>query len=148
MKKKTLIATITTLFVLIFCISYSFAANNIGQEAVDGIRNVVGGAENVVEDAAGGIAGGVRNGVTGVKDTAENVTNGAMTSDNTNNGNYNAARTTSTRMSTNEANTFLGMNGTTWAWIIMAVVGIIIVGLVWYYGKQQESSYHHNNDNH
>ena len=36
-----------------FCV-YSIAAENVGADVKNGIRNVVGGAENVVEDTAKG----------------------------------------------------------------------------------------------
>lgn len=149
MKKKTIIAMVTALSVIFFGISYSFAANNIGQEAVDGIRNVVGGAENVVENAASGVVNGVKDATHATENTAGNVMNsasrtisGAMTSDN-NNGNYTATRTSAT----SNNYTLFGMNSTTWAWLIMAILGIAIVAVVWYYGKQNEvSSKHSRND--
>lgn len=144
MKKKTWIAITTALAVLLFGFSYSFATNNIGQEAVDGVRNVVGGAENIVEDAAGGIASGVKNGVSDVTNGARNIANGAMTSDNTGNGGYNATRTATTRTMDATSSTFLGMGATAWGWLIMAIVGIITVALVWYYGKEHEENYTQN----
>ena len=44
MKKITLIVTITIFAIVLFGIS-SFAANNIASDAVEGVRNVVGGTE-------------------------------------------------------------------------------------------------------
>ena len=49
---------------------------------------------------------------------------------NTENGNY-----TATRTSTNNA-TFMGMNATTWTWLILGVAAIAIIALVWYYSMQ------------
>lgn len=147
MKKFTLTAIITILAVLFFGIS-SFAANNIASDAVEGVRNVVGGAENVVGGAIGGVTNGVRSGVSGVENTANNAGNkmkGTMTTDN--NG-YNASRTATTRMATDTgSNTFLGMGALAWTWFIMAVVGIITIALVWYYGTERETRYNHNDDN-
>ena len=149
MKRITLIAITTIFAVLLFGIS-SFAANNIASDAVEGVRNVVGGAENVVGGAISGVTNGIRSGVSGVENTAHNAGNtmqGAITTTNNNNG-YNASRTTTTRMATNAgSNTFLGMGATAWGWFIMAVVGIITVALVGYYGKERESGYNHNDDN-
>lgn len=155
MKKVTLIAITTILAVLLFGIS-SFAANNIASDAVNGVRNVVGGAENAVEGAASGIANGVRNGMSAVGNTMENAGDtmkGSMTSD-TNNGDYDATRTTTrsattTRMGTNTGSaTFLGMSATAWTWFVMAAVGILTIALVWYYGKERETKYSNsNNDN-
>lgn len=145
MKKKTLITMITLLFVFIFGICSSFAANNIGQEAVNGVRNVVGGAENVIEDAAGDITGGVRNGITGVTDKTQNVTEGAMTSDQSGNNGYNATRTTAREMTNGATNGFLGMSATTWTWIIIAIAAVVIIALIWYYARQKNENYHDSN---
>lgn len=141
MSKKILIAIFSVFAMSIFCISTCFAANGV-KNAADDVRNFVGGAENVVEDTVSGIATGIKDGVTDVKDATKNTTN-AMTSNNTNNNsNYSATRT-----SANTNTTFLGMSPMALAWFIMAVLGIITVSLVWYYGKQNDSKYNHNNDN-
>lgn len=149
MKKKTIIAIATALSIIIFGFSYSFAANNIGEQAVEGIRNVVGGAENVMQDATSGVVNGVKDTTHAVENTTSKAMNsatrsisGAMTSDN-NNGNYTATRTSAT----SDNYTLFGMNSTTWAWLIMAILGIAIVAVVWYYGKQNEViSKHSRND--
>lgn len=147
MKRFTLIAITTIFAVFLFGIS-SFAANNIASDAVQGVRNVVGGAENVVGGAISGVTNGVRSGVNGVENTANNAGNKMQGTMTTNNNGYNASRTATTRMATNTgSNTFLGMGATAWGWFIMAVVGIITVALVWYYGKERESGYNHNDDN-
>ena len=148
MKKKLYITILTLLAILTFSISYTFASNNMA--AVDGIRNVVGGAENVVENAGKGIVDGVRNVTSAGQNTMENVTGGARTQtqntgnkivDGTANG-YTATRTTTTRAATGtNTGTFLGMNSTAWTWLIMAIVGIAIVALVWMYAKQNHHSY-------
>lgn len=147
MKKITLIAITTILAVILFGIS-SFAANNIASDAVNGVRNVVGGAENAVGGAISGMTNGVRNGMSAVGNTvhdAGNTMKSGMTTDTNNNG-YNATRTATTRMATNNSATFLGMNATAWGWLIMATVGIITVALVWYYGKERENSYNHDDN--
>lgn len=148
MKKKLYITILTLLAILTFSISYTFASNNMA--AVDGIRNVVGGAENVVENAGKGIVDGVRNVTSAGQNTMGNVTGGARTQtqntgnkivDGTANG-YTATRTTTTRAATGtNTGTFLGMNSTAWTWLIMAIVGIAIVALVWMYAKQNHHSY-------
>ncbi len=151
MKKKTLISIVTLFAVILFGVS-SFASNdNMGSDAVNGVRNAVGGAENVVEDAAKGIAGGIRDGISDMENGAEDASRtggnnmqGAMTSDtNRTDRNYTATRTATTGTTNN---TFLGMNETAWAWLIMAVVGIAIVALVWYYGKQNEMTANNHDD--
>lgn len=146
MKKISLIAITTIFAVLLFGVS-SFAENNIASDAVQGVRNVVGGAENVVGGAISGVTNGVRSGINGVENTASNAGNKMQGSMTTDNNSYNASRT-ATNMSTNTGSgTFLGMGATAWGWLIMATVGIITIALVWYYGKERETSYNHNNDN-
>jgi len=150
MKKKLYITILTLLAILAFSFSYTFAANNIA--VVDGIRNVVGGAENVMEDAGNGIVSGIRNVTSAGQNTMENATgdmgNGMQNAGNTtvggmttDNDDYTATRTT-TRMATDTTDgTFLGMDSTMWTWLIMAIVGIAIVALVWMYAKQNNHSY-------
>lgn len=146
MKKISLIAITTIFAVLLFGVS-SFAENNIASDAVQGVRNVVGGAENVVGGAISGVTNGVRSGINGVENTASNAGNKMQGSMTTDNNSYNASRT-ATNMSTNAGSgTFLGMGATAWGWFIMATVGIITIALVWYYGKERETSYNHNDDN-
>lgn len=148
MKKKFYTIALLIVSILVLSFSYTFAANE--PKAVQDIRNVVGGAENVVEDAGKGIVDGVRNVTSGgenmmenaardaqnsVQDAGNRVT-GAMTGDN-----YDATRTT-TRSATNaNEGTFLGMNGTVWIWLIIAVVAVAIIALIWMYVKQNNNSY-------
>lgn len=158
MKKKLYIALFIFSTVLAFSFSYTLAANSV--DPAQGIRNAVGGAENVVEDAGKGLASGIKNITSGAQNTMENATDGnnkaqgttnnasaqnrstgAMTTDN--NNNYTATRTATT---TGDASTFLGMNSTAWTWLIMAIVGVAIIALVWMYAKQNDrSSYHDDN---
>lgn len=149
MKKRFYIIALLIVSIFVLSVSYTFAANE--PQAVQGIRNVVGGAENMVEDAGRGIVDGVRNVTSGGENMMENAAGnigngvqnagnrvtGAMTSDN-----YNATRTTTRSADINAAEgTFLGMNGTVWTWLIMAVVGVAIIALVWMYAKQNNRSY-------
>ena len=150
MKKVTIVGIITIFAVILFGVS-SFANNNMAQDAVNGVRNVVGGAENVLEGAASGITNGVRNGMSAVGNTVNNAGNtmrDGMTSD-TNNNNYNATRTTTTRTiaANDTTNTFFGMGPRAWSLFTLATLGIITVGLVWYYGQQKELKYNDNEDN-
>ena len=52
-----------------------------------------------------------------------------------------SAKTTST------GNSFLNMGTTAWSLLIIAILGIITVALVWYYGKQNEFNVHQNRNN-
>lgn len=150
MKKKIYISIVAIITITLFSFSYTFANNDM--TAVDGIRNVVGGAENVVEDAGRGLVDGVRNITSNgenamgnasrdIGNTMQNAGNGISGSLSTDNNNYNATRTTTrSAVDTNEG-TFLGMNSTMWTWLIMTIVGIAIVALVWMYAKQNNNSY-------
>lgn len=146
MKSKILIVTLLVFSILILSISYTFAANQ--QNVVQGIRNAVGGAENVVEDAGKGIVDGVRNITSAGQNTMENATSGTKAQNASNKitgtttDDYTSTRTATTRAATGTTDgTFLGMNSTVWTWLIMAIVGIAIVALVWIYAKQNHNSY-------
>ena len=148
MKLKTLISVVTALTIVIFGVSYSFAANNnIASDAAQGIRNIVGGAENVIENTAGGLTNGMRNGMATMDNSTENDTDytasGSMTTDN---NNYTATRTATTRTAATGNDTFLGMGATAWTWLVMSIVGITTIALVWYYGKERENNYNRNNN--
>ncbi len=149
MKKKFYTIALLIVSMLILSFSYTFAANE--PQAVQGIRNVVGGAENIVEDAGKGIVDGVRNVTSGGENMMENAARdvqngtqdagnritGAMTDDN-----YDATRTTTRSADVNNGEgTFLGINGTTWAWLIIAVVAVAIIALIWMYARQNNNSY-------
>ena len=66
---------------------------------------------------------------------AGNTISGAFT-DNNDYSSYTATRTATT---TN--NNFLGMDPNMLTWLIMAIVGAAIIGLVWYYAKEHEIDY-------
>lgn len=148
MKKKILLATVITFaFVLMFSFSSVFATNT---NPVEGIRNFVGGAENVMEDAASGITNGVRNAtgtMTNGMDNTFEKDNNMMTNDqnnvtgtttnNNNNGNYTARRTATGF----DEPTLLGINMTTWTWIIMAITAVAIITLIWSYTRQTNKNY-------
>lgn len=147
MKKKILFSTVIAFAVcLMFSFSCVFATNT---NPVDGIRNFVGGAENAMEDAATGITNGIRNttrtmtnGMNNTFKTDDNMTNnenevtGAINTDN-NNGGYTATRTATAF----DEPTLLGINMTTWTWIIMAIAAVGIITLIWSYTKQRDKNY-------
>ena len=143
MKRKIYIAILTVFAIFAVSCSYCFA-NNTTSSAVDGIRNVVGGAENVVEDVGKGVSEGIKNVIDAGKNTMENMTSGknVQNTRTTNNTNYTATRTTA--RTTSAGNT--GINSTMWTWIIMAIVGIVIIALVWMYAKQN-NTYNNKNNN-
>lgn len=159
MNKKIFISTLLIISLLLIS-SLSFAAENtLLQDGVNGIRNFVGGAENVIEDTARGAAGAIKNGANNVENSlntaVDDITNNndnmnddnnnnnnnnnddnnymvGITDNNNNNENYTAARTA----------TFMGMDGNTWTWFIIGIVGIAIIALVWAYSMQETRTEH------
>lgn len=142
--KKFIISTIIFTIVLLCFYTFSFAANDILKNAKDttnsignaigdtsnNAKNVIGNAENTVEDGFKSAGNSIKGATGNVENTMENSSNGVMAGLN-NNDNYNTTRTAT-------SGNFLGMSSTGWTWLILAVVGIVIVGLVWYYGAQYE----------
>ena len=125
MKKKVYIVFILLISLLFVFVSTSFASQN--SEMAQGVRNFMSDAENTIENAGNGIISGVKNVTSGAENMMENTTSDIG---------Y-----TATRTATQVNNTFLGMDPTMFAWIIMSIVGIIIVALVWMYARQNDHSY-------
>ena len=138
---RKLFAIITILSITMFSFSVVLAADDNGgmlQDAANDVRNVVGGAENAVEDGAKDIANTSRNATGDMENTMNSDSNRNMNNDNGNANSY-----TATRTDANGSATFMGMNSTAWSWLIIGIAGIAIVALVWYYGTQVNNS----NDN-
>ena len=143
MKKK--IISILVIAFLLFSISISsFAMGNVA----NGVRNVVGGTENVIENAGNTVAGGVRNGFNTIGHGTENVINdvrggvrdtgntvAGMTTTNNNNGNNNNGYQ-ATRTATGDVK-IAGMTTNAWSWLIVGITAAAIVILVWSYVKQK-----------
>lgn len=127
MKKIVLIFTLIATILLVTS-SYIFATDTVQNDAMkatDGVRNVVGGAENVVENVAKDGADGIKNGINTVGNTTSNLTNAT-----TNNGNYTATRTAT------ETGTNTGVMNNAWTWIIVAIIAIVIIAVIWYYSTR------------
>mgnify|MGYP000866348899 FL=1 len=135
-KKMLVIFAILTIGIFSFSVCFANNDGSMLQDAANGVRDAVGGAENAIEDGAKDIANTTK-GVTGSAENAmENKDNSGMTQNNnrTNNSNYIATRTATTN------STFMGMSSTAWTWLIIGIAGIAIVALVWYYGSQIRTS--------
>ena len=141
-------------FLSIFCIisfasSFVFAANttngvqNTLNNVGNGMRNMVDGTKNTMQNVGNGVSNMMNNMGNGVENAVNNVENGMsrnsnetdMTNGTTTDG-YTATRTGATNGTTNA-----GSN--TVVWIILAVAGIAIIALVWYYNTQ--TNYRDNN---
>ena len=152
MNKK--LAIVLSIFIAaIFSFSVCFA-NDMLNDAAEGVRNVVGGAENAVKDVTNGVSNATKDATNPVENKANDVMNNIKTNgDNDNtikdtnnetrtttNGNYTATRTNA------ENSTLMGMNATTWTWLIIGLAAIAIVALVWYYSMQMRSSNYDDKD--
>lgn len=133
---KKLAIVLSILIVAIFSFSVCFA-NDMANDAVEGVRNVVGGAENAVEDAAKDVTNAAKDTTNSVENKMENITNNRVTSSTST---YNATRTNA------EGSTLMGMNATMWTWLIIGIATIAIVALVWYYSMQMRSSNYDDKD--
>lgn len=143
MRKRILLISIVALLFISIAIP-SFAMENVA----NGIRNFVGGTENVIDNAGNNISNGVRNGfntlgqgtenvVTDVRDGMENAGNtmmGTMTDNNDRNDGYTATRTTTDDV------TLAGMSTNTWTWIVVALSIVAIGILIWSYMKQRNKN--------
>lgn len=147
MKKKFIISTIILTIITLFTIPYAFAATKGMDNVVNGVRNFVGGTENVIENAGRDAADGIRSGINGVENGARDITNGIdngakdMTGSNNNGNGY-----TATRTSTDNANGMFSISNNVWTWLILAIVGIIIVAMIMYYAKQNNTTTYYNDD--
>lgn len=149
MYKKIFVA-LAILTIGIFSFSICFANNDhMLEDAANGVRNIVGGAENAIEDGARAIANTTK-GATGAAENSMDNATGMTENTNNNNNNNNSEmngndRTNSntyivTRTSATDSR-FMGMNATAWTWLILGIAGIAIVALVWYYGSQMRTNH-------
>lgn len=180
LSKKILLA-LAILVSCVFAATVSFANtntnttnNNMGDGFVNGVRSMVGGAENAIEDVGAGIVNGTRDMTDGAENngnnmnatshntTGNNNANGSTTNNSANSGmnnsqdnnDYTATRTATGTTAdsdyiaarTSNDGTWLGMNSTAWIWLIMGIVAVAIVTLVWSYGSERRADYHSNND--
>ena len=143
-KKILFIFGLLISLIFTFSITFSFATDgtNMINDAANGVRDVVGGAENAVEGAVKDVTNGSKN-VTGNMENTMNNIDGNRNNNNseigaTNNTGYTASRTATETTTTD--GTFLGMSGTMWTWLILAVATVAIIGLVWYYSRQISST--------
>lgn len=153
MLKKSLITIIV--FFILAIISNPVFATNLAGDAQNTLNNIRGGVQNMasdtgnsIEHAKDGISNMLNNGVNDAKNTTSNVENDSknIMNDVTGNDYKGTASTdngyTATRTSTADATSTTTSNTAT-IWVVLAVVGIIIVALVWYYGAQTQNTRDH-----
>ncbi len=152
---KKLLISLATLLAIIFSFTFCLANNGL-QGVADGVRNVVGDAENAVEGVARDISNASKNATGNMENTANNIGNNIKdsfdgnTAKDTNNDSRTMTGTTTnydaTRTSANGEATFMGMNATAWTWLILGIAAIAIIALVWYYSMQFNSSNYDHKD--
>ena len=136
--KKTLAGFIIALMFSIFSVSYTFAAGNFQND----VRNVVGGAENVVEDAGSAIGRTVQSGVNTLGNGARDIggmAQGTMTT-NKNSGYTSNNGYTTTRTATTSASDDLASSTTMYTWVIIGVTAVGIGVLLWSYFAQNSKN--------
>ena len=105
MYKKLLIST-ALLISIIFSFSVCFANNNnMGQDAVDGVRSVVGGAENAIEGAVNGVSNATRDMTRDLGTDGNNTGNTMMNNGDNNNTAKDTNNNTGNNNNTNNNNT-------------------------------------------
>lgn len=129
MKKAFLISGVFLALTFLFSFSKVLATDGNLNTAGQTVKNVTQGAMNTVGNAVTDAGNAINRGATTVKNTTGNVVNSG-TATTANNNTYNATRTSTTQ------GTFMGMNATAWTWLIVGILGALIVGLVWFYGKE------------
>ena len=141
MKRKALIISIIAIIISLFSISYTFAANGKMDNVANGIRNFVGGAENVIEDAGSAVGNTVRDGMNTIGNGAKDVENagenvvGAATDNRDNNG-YTATRTSGTT----DGNDGAGVSSNMYVWWIVGITAVGIIVLLWAYFREKSQS--------
>ena len=156
-KRIILISTILFLLFSIFCMSFAVDEDNsnIGSSAVNTIRNVVGGAENVIENAGRTVSNTIKDGTNSIENMGNSMTNDMTNNNNTNNSTANTMNNNNNETQYNVARTTAndGMNLTdginnTWLWITLAIIAVIAIALVVYYGNQRNYiDRYHDDDN-
>ncbi len=146
MKRKAFILLILSILISFSTISFANMANDVkntvngatntvvdgSKNLVEDIRNGIGNAENAVENGAQDIGTAITDGANDIMGTNNNINN----TNNTNNSGYTVARTTTADAIETDV-----MTSSMWTWIIIAIAGAVIVGLVWYYAVQHTETH-------
>lgn len=135
MTKKFLTCSIIVIL-LFLSTSFCFAAednkdnnnnkSDLGSELTDSMNKIEKTADDLLTDNdndEGTAAGAI---------TDDRIDDDMMDNDRNNNGNYDATRTSTDTDLMNGTT----MDGTTWVWIILAVVGVVILATIWVYAMQ------------
>ena len=106
--------------------------------AMDAIRDGMNNVGNQVQNSMDKLGNSVKETSNKMTNSASNVM-GMETNNNNGNNNDNTTSQYTAQRTANEG-TILGMNGTMWTWFVMAILGVVLVSLVWYYGMQKSNT--------
>ena len=134
MKNIALFTTLLTIFTLVFSFTSVFAAEGVMNNAGETIKNVTENTKNVVENVTAGAGTAIKDGFNTVEHTTSNTLDNAKARTTNTTATPNTYGTTRTATTTNAK--FAGMTATGWTWTIMAILGILIIGSVWFYARR------------
>ena len=132
MKKKILTAGIIAI-ILFFVTTICYGAqeeNNQESQNMD-LGNQITESMNKVEKSAENLTNNIKNNnmVNDMKNGIDNIGNDVKT-------NYDATKTSGQTTLNNMTN----MTETTWIWIVLGAVGVVILATVWFYAMQNSSN--------
>jgi len=129
---KKIFTVVFAILALLFCSSFVFANNNLGEELKDSwnkteesMRNVGSAVENTTENITAGITNINNN---------DNNKNGIMGMSANNGDGYAATRTSTASATANS-----GLGSIAWTWIVLAITAVVIISLIWYYANQENN---------
>ena len=138
MKKKFLL--ISTLVIILFAITTSAVfANNMVNTVENAAKDVTSTAGNMLTTGVDATKNTVNDISSGTQKAGNNIAAGITNMGNNNHSGNSGRNYTATR--TNANATWLGMDATMWTWLIMAILGVAIVAMVWFYAKQNNSEH-------
>ena len=131
MIKKSIIISLIFTAIALFSIPV-FAESDMAKGAENTLNGIKDGVQNMASDAGramGDMKDGAKNVVSDMTGREDARTD--RRADETTTSGYTAQRTSSTGSMTNA-----GTNNTTLIWTVLGITGLVILALVWYYGKQ------------
>lgn len=130
--KNKIVITGLIFFIFVLASGFCFATEgesensqmkDLGNEFTESIEKTKDSAENVVN--------GTKNTINSAANTVKNTTNNMVNSAKNMTGNYSATKTST------ETDTVAGtFDSTTWMWVMLAVIGVVIIASVWLYITQ------------
>ncbi len=133
-----LLFTISLLSIQIFAATVNNDVKSNTENVKNSVLNTVNGTKNAAKNVGNSVGNGLTNAKNTVVDSTEKTGNSVMNAGNSLMGTMDNMDNNYTAQRTAADVTVLGMSTNTWTWLILAIVGIAIIGLVWYYGAQYE----------